>query len=55
MRIICKDTEGFEDQLTPRKIYKIEKIGVNGFLVADDKGQERWFGFCHFDIGTSLS
>ena len=50
MYVICVDNVGFEDQLTTESVYLVEKIGVNGYSVYDDKEIERWFGGVHFAI-----
>jgi galactose-1-phosphate uridylyltransferase len=50
MIIICKDNDGFSDQLTAPAQYNVKQIGVNSYLIENDLGQERWYGEMHFLI-----
>lgn len=55
MNIECTDNSGFEDALSNEQTYKVLATGVNGYLIENDKNQERWYGSIHFKIsGASL-
>ncbi len=44
----CLDNGGFEDQLSPNRIYKVLEFGTNSVLIENDLSQERWYGEAHF-------
>jgi hypothetical protein len=50
MIIECMTNDGFEDQLTSSGQYKVKETGSNGFLIENDKSQERWYGSARFEI-----
>lgn len=52
MRIICKDSSGFEDQLTADKEYGVKELGENSYLVTNDNGEEVWYGTSHFNVAN---
>lgn len=55
MNIICTNNDGFSDQLSNDRIYKVLATGVNGYLIENDKNQERYYGSSKFKIsGLSL-
>lgn len=50
MQTICKDNDGFEDQLSPDRIYKVIDAKNNSLLIENDKSEERWYGKIHFTM-----
>lgn len=49
MLVVCKDNEGFQDQLTVGEFYRVE-IGINSYQVLNDKGAIRWYGVRFFNL-----
>jgi hypothetical protein len=52
MKIKCNDNDGFSDQLTNNRIYKVKEIGHNGYLIENDNGVCRWYGLSKFGPGS---
>ena len=50
MNIECQNSDGFEDQLSNNRIYKVKEIGANGYLIENDQSQVRWYGESKFSI-----
>lgn len=44
MQIQCIDNSGFEDQLSPGRIYNVSNLQGNSVQLADDLGKLRWYG-----------
>lgn len=50
MIIECHSNNGFEDQLTLGAEYQVTEVGVNSFLIENDREQKFWYGTLHFNI-----
>lgn len=50
MIIICTNNDGFSDQLTASTHYTVKEIGANSYLIENDNGKVRWYGFSKFEI-----
>lgn len=46
--VVCKDEDGFEDQLTSSTPYAIREVGVNSYLIENDNEELRWYGDQNF-------
>lgn len=46
----CKDSNGFEDQLTAGMYYAVGGRKNNSVLIKNDQGQTRWYGMMHFEV-----
>lgn len=46
--VFCKNDDGFEDQLTSGITYAIRDVGVNSYLIENDKEELRWYGQHNF-------
>ncbi len=53
MYIRCNDNDGFEDQLTTSTLYEVMCFGTNGYLIVNDRNQERWYGTSKFICSTA--
>lgn len=55
MNIICKDNEGFEDQLTVRKVYQVLSWKGGSVKIVNERNEQRWYGMVKFTVaGSSL-
>ena len=48
--VICKNNEGFEDQLTKGKYYQVVYIQDNSVCVRNDKKLFRSYGMVKFEV-----
>ncbi|WP_210395217.1 hypothetical protein [Motiliproteus sediminis] len=50
MIALCKTNEAFEDILTSGKSYSVIELRNGSVLLADDRGNKRWFGLSRFAL-----
>lgn len=50
MIALCKTNEAFEDILTSGKGYRVIELRNGSVLLADDQGNQRWFGLSRFAL-----